>query len=824
MMAAVIHWARSGLGAFFSSRIEDSFRLRSLTLAGLWTAAIGLMWVGGDVGYCLAGGVLGTFGHWFSYKMRNRPSRLRAVVISVAVIALSVYLRNDMVKTFNGDWVPIGQYLVLVSGLAAYDLRTRGGLYTALILSGMVLFFASQQAFDHSFGVFVVGFLVVVLAFLVLTFLEDMIRTARIYWSKNQAATLAYWTGAICAMFLLAGLAFWVLPRGENNLAGPAQMAVLPYSEDDIQSQQSLQRVEAENSPLTAISGEGPSGQSGGAAVPQGDEPETGTTPQTFTVTGDQFGGSESRLESNSESNNQAAPDGEAGIGAEEFSEGSQPLQPPPGQPETAPPVYTADDGFDPSSVSPQTPADTQPQQTLGDNRSENGEDPVVFHVRSNVASYWRGLVMEDFQDNRWFVNDLNNKMIESENYKGTWFNQENDFSSANLNYRQTFFLRGDDELPMVTGYRALQVVANDKQTDDALLASGASYRVISAVPRHTPDRLRSDTSEGLAPELTVLPQGMEQGLSDLADRIVAGASSDFEKLGRIISHLNAETDLVTSGQSGLASAASLDEFLFQGTAGSILDYATATVMLARASGMPARLAVGYLPGVRDPLTGTYRVRESDRHAWAEVLFDDNGWVPFDGAPRGDFAYGPRPQAGLARLIAAGAGEGVFSALKEGPQQAFRTLFDSVPGSVLSVLAPAIAAVLLIWRWFQTHPRRRWSGPDPHLLQYAVIPGETRREMKKLFAEVERLIRRNGGTPRADHQTACDYASLASHERPEIDDHLSWFTRAVWRAAYRSGNFHPGVITEGRRRLALLEEAFKASSNQKPSAQSNQAG
>ena len=78
----------------------------------------------------------------------------------------------------------------------------------------------------------------------------------------------------------------------------------------------------------------------------------------------------------------------------------------------------------------------------------------------------------------------------------------------------------------------------------------------------------------------------MEQGLSELAQKIVAGASNDFEKLGRIISYLNAETDLVPAGQTGLASAATLDEFLFQGVAGSVLDYATATVMLARAAQM----------------------------------------------------------------------------------------------------------------------------------------------------------------------------------------------------------------------------------------------
>ena len=418
---------------------------------------------------------------------------------------------------------------------------------------------------------------------------------------------------------------------------------------------------------------------------------------------------------------------------------------------------------------------------------------------------------MEDFDGSRWYVSNLNNKMIESPRNKGTWYNEENDFSNSNVNYRQIFFLRGDDELPMVTGYRALQVVVNDEQTDNALLTAGQSYKVISSMPKHTPDLLRADTSAGLSPFLTTLPQGMEEDLSRLAQKIGAGASGDFEKVGRIIAYLNTETELVPPGRSGLASVATLDEFLFQGTAGNVLDYATATVMLARASRLPARLAVGYLPGVKDPLTGTFQVRESDRHAWAEVLFAKNGWVPFDGAPRGEFAFGQRQAAGLNKLFGSGVGDGVYATLKEGPQEAFKTLIDSLPGPVISILVPAIAAVVMIGRWFQIHSRRRTSGPGRRSLRYAVIPGEGRREMKKLYADVERLIRRNAGAPRAAWQTAGDYALLASDRSPEIDNHISWLKQAVWRAAYRTGALDPEVITQGRLRLALLKEAFKAS-------------
>ena len=93
--------------------------------------------------------------------------------------------------------------------------------------------------------------------------------------------------------------------------------------------------------------------------------------------------------------------------------------------------------------------------------------------------------------------------------------------------------------------------------------------------------------------------------------------------------------------------------------------------------------------------------------------------------------------------------------------------------------------------------------------------------MKKLYAEVERLIRRNVAQRRAGWQTVTDYASLASERSPEIDQHISWFTEAIWRVTYRSGDLHPDMLTHGRERLALLKKAFKAfdvSSRQKASA------
>ena len=61
-----------------------------------------------------------------------------------------------------------------------------------------------------------------------------------------------------------------------------------------------------------------------------------------------------------------------------------------------------------------------------------------------------------------------------------------------------------------------------------------------------------------------------------------------------------------------------IDEFLFDGRRGFCEHYAGATVLLLRASGIPARVVTGYQGGEYHP-SGYMIVRQSDAHAWVEV-------------------------------------------------------------------------------------------------------------------------------------------------------------------------------------------------------------
>ena len=59
--------------------------------------------------------------------------------------------------------------------------------------------------------------------------------------------------------------------------------------------------------------------------------------------------------------------------------------------------------------------------------------------------------------------------------------------------------------------------------------------------------------------------------------------------------------------------------------------FASAMVVMARTVGLPARYVQGYMTGDRERQPdGGYIVTDADYHAWAELYFDNVGWVVFD--------------------------------------------------------------------------------------------------------------------------------------------------------------------------------------------------
>lgn len=81
-----------------------------------------------------------------------------------------------------------------------------------------------------------------------------------------------------------------------------------------------------------------------------------------------------------------------------------------------------------------------------------------------------------------------------------------------------------------------------------------------------------------------------------------------------------------------------LHNFLFNEQSGHCEYFATSTVMLLRAAGIPARYAVGYAIDEYSKLEGQYVARSRDAHSWAMAYIDGN-WQVVDTTPSVWAAY-----------------------------------------------------------------------------------------------------------------------------------------------------------------------------------------
>jgi len=125
-----------------------------------------------------------------------------------------------------------------------------------------------------------------------------------------------------------------------------------------------------------------------------------------------------------------------------------------------------------------------------------------------------------------------------------------------------------------------------------------------------------------------------------LSERLTAGKTSDYDKAMAIQQYLRATGGFSYSltlappakDRSGKdAGFDPLTNFLVT-KKGYCVQFATAMVMMARAAGIPAHMAIGFLPGTRSKI-GVWTVVASDAHAWPELYLNGIGWTRFEPTP-----------------------------------------------------------------------------------------------------------------------------------------------------------------------------------------------
>ncbi len=371
-------------------------------------------------------------------------------------------------------------------------------------------------------------------------------------------------------------------------------------------------------------------------------------------------------------------------------------------------------------------------------------------------------------------------------------------------------------------------------------IRQGVEYRVRTARPDPTFDELTSvEFDDATVAANTELPREYPE-LAEQAEAVYteAGAGSVVEQALALQDwFVGPDGDFTYDlDVPALRGDDALTDFVLEDRTGYCEYFATAMAVMLRATGIPARVAVGFLPGEvtreADPLAGEtldeYTVTTSDAHAWVEVLFPGYGWITFEPTPRSDDTHIVPDEQDLAPTEneaerrarereeqgdeldldpldpdaqvpdvdqetdpgdLAGLGDGSDAEQDSAGTGSSRTEL----WLALAVLTIALAATVVLAGWWQRRIDVRASGRD------------------RVLAAQRRLLRTaaRAGIGRRPSETTVE--ALARWRREDrIDDRHARVGGLVQAAAF-GGEVEEGVAPEAERTIAEAERSLRRS-------------
>jgi hypothetical protein len=169
------------------------------------------------------------------------------------------------------------------------------------------------------------------------------------------------------------------------------------------------------------------------------------------------------------------------------------------------------------------------------------------------------------------------------------------------------------------------------------------TVRQLTSVPQHFPLAIRNTIVVGNV-TIPAWPRHLPKGIHPL-DTVFVDASNQAWHDSRAdtaqneyeaavaLEHYFRSSPFRYSLNPGLTGKLpALADFMLKTHRGYCQQFSGAMALVLRLHGIPARVAVGFLPG-RLQSSDTYIVNDRDAHAWVEVYFPEYGWVPFEPTP-----------------------------------------------------------------------------------------------------------------------------------------------------------------------------------------------
>ncbi len=300
---------------------------------------------------------------------------------------------------------------------------------------------------------------------------------------------------------------------------------------------------------------------------------------------------------------------------------------------------------------------DTGARATLG--------NQVVLRVRASRPSFWVGQTYDYWNGQSWVqAQDPANGGHLARLDFGSPFeiplqpSQQAPLAAGTPDV-QTFYLaqsgpnlvfHADNAQRVYIQSRSLFLTGDGTIVSASSMGAGTVYTVVSDDITATPEQLRQATlpqpaarCPGRPPvdapdpaRYLQLPHAYPR-VAALARQITTGIGAPgdpdphtYDKVSAIESWMSTHVRYTTDIPPLAPGADAVTSFLFGSRRGYCEQISTATVVMLRSLGIPARETVGYVPGSYNPITDLYDVQAKDAHAWVQVWFPGYGWQNFD--------------------------------------------------------------------------------------------------------------------------------------------------------------------------------------------------
>jgi hypothetical protein len=301
----------------------------------------------------------------------------------------------------------------------------------------------------------------------------------------------------------------------------------------------------------------------------------------------------------------------------------------------------------------------------------------------------------------------------------------------------------------------------------DSTLTPGTVYSVVSTRGAASPGALRANPSEDPRDDIKrylQLPDSLPARVTSLARRITKSADNDYDRVKAIEAYMRDNYEYSIDSPVPPTGQDAVDHFLFETDVGFCEQFASATVVMLRSLGIPARVVAGYTPGDRNPFTGYYEVRSSDAHSWVEVWFPRLGWYEFD--PTFDVPLATTELADIIPLAK------VFRVVAE---KLAALIPDGIGAGLRSVVAVLLAATLAVGAWVASRKLRRPARVGPPGIM--VGAGPITRALAR-FEAANRML----GRPRHVSETAAELLARTSGLDGRTQSALSAFEQERYGA------------------------------------------